>query len=263
MASATTSSCVQRKAMTTHPQFAPTMVSKELVTLIRTPMSAPPPMSVPMARMSVGQLIRRGSASLGTSIDAASAASERISSRSAVLPRRARASTGSSPARRRCSRTLVSRSAGRHRAADAEACSGPAARPSAATAPARSRSRRSGPALEVALRKSRSPVAPEPGSTMMVSPLTAPWAIRSDRSVRNWPITLSSMASESASLSRSERRVPPGTRQTRTASLEIPELPAATTSGTLTSTRWASSVRYASCSTCWRRVKVRVGPESR
>ena len=58
-------------------------------------------------------------------------------------------------------------------------------------------------------------------------------------------------------------RRPSGGRVTNSASWAGPAGPAASTAGTRAPARAAIRVRYASCSTCWRRVRVRVGPESR
>ena len=102
-----------------------------------------------MTRIKVGHDTRRGSTSLGTSIDVADAASERTSSNRAALPRRARASTGSSPARRRC---WSARPARRRRGSGLppRRPAAPTARVTVASAPARSRSSRRSSALVVA-----------------------------------------------------------------------------------------------------------------
>ena len=60
--------------MMTHSHSAPITVSKDAATSMSTPISAQPPMSVPMIMISVGQLTRRGSTSFGTSIAPAWAA---------------------------------------------------------------------------------------------------------------------------------------------------------------------------------------------
>ncbi len=60
--------------MMTQSQSAPITVSKDLETSMSTPIRAQPPMSVPTIMISVGQLTRRGSASCGSSIEAAWAA---------------------------------------------------------------------------------------------------------------------------------------------------------------------------------------------
>ena len=58
----------------THSQSAPTTVSKDLETSRSTPIRAQPPIRVPITISRVGQLTRRGSASVGSSTWAASAA---------------------------------------------------------------------------------------------------------------------------------------------------------------------------------------------
>ena len=60
--------------MMSQSQSAPITVSNDWETSMSTPISAQPPMSVPMIMMSVGQLTRRGSASCGRSIEPARAA---------------------------------------------------------------------------------------------------------------------------------------------------------------------------------------------
>ena len=66
-----------KKTAATQIQSAPMMVSKELVTSIRTPINAQPPIIVPMTSTRLAMLIRRGSTSFGTSIDFAAAAFSR------------------------------------------------------------------------------------------------------------------------------------------------------------------------------------------
>ena len=126
--------------MATHSQSAPITVSKDLDTSMSTPIRAQPPISVPMIMISVGQDTRRGSASSGSSIEAAAAARCRTSGSSPRLPRRLRPSSGSSDGLCRCRSAPSSISGGRHRAAAAAARSAPTATAVAAMAPARSRS---------------------------------------------------------------------------------------------------------------------------
>ena len=70
-------SWARMNAAMTHSQSAPMIVSNDCVTSMSTPISAQPPISVPTIRIRFVQLIRRGSASLGSSIDLALAACSR------------------------------------------------------------------------------------------------------------------------------------------------------------------------------------------
>ena len=117
-ADATKASWARTNATMTQSQLAPSTVSNDWDTSMRTPMRAQPPMSVPTTMISVGQLTRRGSTSFGTLIDLAWAARCRTSSRSPRWLRRVRPRMGSRAARCRCWRAPASTSASRARAAE-------------------------------------------------------------------------------------------------------------------------------------------------
>ena len=170
------------------------MVLHDLLTLIRTPIRAHPPMSVPTTRARVTQLIRRGSISLGTSTPTAAAPCSRRPTRRAFLPRRVRDATGSRAARCRNGRAPTMTSAGADRTAAATARSGPATTAAAARTAAASRSSWSTEATVEAVRKSTMPAASS-SSTTIVSVERAPWAMRADRRMRSWSKMLSRAAS--------------------------------------------------------------------
>ena len=160
--------------MMTQSQSAPITVSKDRETSMSTPIRAQPPIIVPAIMMSVGQLTRRGSASRGSSIEAAWAARCRTSGSKLRLPRRLRPSSGSSAGFCSCLSAPSIISGSRHRAAESAARPAPITTAVAAMALARSRSSRSGEARTEALRKSARTTVPVTGSTSTASPLIAP-----------------------------------------------------------------------------------------
>ena len=110
----------------------------------------------------------------------------RTSSSSSLRPFNAVEMARSRLARRRWGSAATTASFGSTRRAAAAVRSGPATSPAAARAPARSASRRSSAGLGEAVRKSTSETLAPAGSTTIVSPLNAPWAIRASRRSARW-----------------------------------------------------------------------------
>ena len=239
--SATTGSWANRNVSATHPQLAPLMASRESPAPERIPMIAQMPISEPTANSRLGQLTRLASASLGTSMPAPAATAPRSWGSRSLWCWSAATVTGSSAERCRCTRAARAVSASSTRAAAAAVRSAPARTAIAPSAAARSPSRRPAGAEADARRKSRTQMPRS--DTMMVSPPSAPWAMRASRSRSTASRISSRVASARPAPSACDRAGPSGTLVTSAASRLGPNWPAASTSGTRTPARPAISVR--------------------